>query len=199
MGEDDKRKKLLAAAWELFTNSGYKATTIDMIAKAAGMAKGSFYLHFQTKDDVLFALVDGAATAMAASADELLADPRADVPGVIQKYLDGIMAYRENYRMYRNLVFEAKTRGTASVVEAVSRLDRRFEEELARMFRAFSESGLIGPCDCETVALVVLEAYSALIERRDRDGNPLSAERVKSCMTALLYGGLISPGAREEC
>jgi len=195
MGDDDKRSRLIAAAWESFTNLGYKAATIDMIAKSAGMAKGSFYLHFQTKDDVLYALVDGAANAMAASVDALLADAESNMPAVIQKYLDTMMAYRENYRMYRNLVFEARTRGTPPVVEAVSRLDRRFEEELARVFRAFSERGLLAPCDFETVALVVLEAYSALIERRDPDGNPLSAERIKSAMASLLYGGLVSPRA----
>jgi len=45
------------AAETLFVRLGIKATGIDAIAAAAGVAKGTFYLYFTTKDDVVAALV----------------------------------------------------------------------------------------------------------------------------------------------
>jgi len=54
---DDTRARLFAAASELFAARGYHATTVDAIAKRAGVAKGTFFVHFATKDAVITELV----------------------------------------------------------------------------------------------------------------------------------------------
>ena len=54
---DDTRARLFAAASELFATRGYHATTVDAIAKRAGVAKGTFFVHFATKDAVITELV----------------------------------------------------------------------------------------------------------------------------------------------
>ncbi|WAS89829.1 TetR/AcrR family transcriptional regulator [Nannocystis punicea] len=65
-----KRLKIVEAAIGLFVAHGYRKTSIDDIARAAGIAKGTVYLYFATKLDVLyvacaheklrlFALLDG--------------------------------------------------------------------------------------------------------------------------------------------
>src|SRR5262249_31973655 len=50
---DDTRKRLFVAAAELFAEHGYHATSVDQIAKKAGVAKGTFFVHFPTKDGVI--------------------------------------------------------------------------------------------------------------------------------------------------
>jgi AcrR family transcriptional regulator len=54
---DDTRARLFAAAAELFAARGYHDTTVDAIAKRAGVAKGTFFVHFATKDAVILELV----------------------------------------------------------------------------------------------------------------------------------------------
>jgi AcrR family transcriptional regulator len=54
---DDTRAKLFVAATELFSTRGYHATTVDAIARRAGVAKGTFFVHFATKDGVVVELV----------------------------------------------------------------------------------------------------------------------------------------------
>ena len=54
---DDTRARLFAAASELFATRGYHATTVDAIARRAGVAKGTFFVHFATKDAVITDLV----------------------------------------------------------------------------------------------------------------------------------------------
>ena len=49
------RKRLLDAAADLFVTQGYRKTGIDEIARKAGIGKGSVYLHFATKADLLVA------------------------------------------------------------------------------------------------------------------------------------------------
>jgi AcrR family transcriptional regulator len=46
------------AAERLFLSEGVAATTIEQITSAAAVAKGTFYLYFSSKDDVLAALAD---------------------------------------------------------------------------------------------------------------------------------------------
>ena len=49
---EEKKEKLLAAAKELFSEQGFKATNVSQITKAAGMATGTFYLYFTSKEQI---------------------------------------------------------------------------------------------------------------------------------------------------
>ncbi|MCW2397912.1 glyoxalase superfamily protein [Sphingobium sp. B2D3C] len=51
-----RREDILGAAAALFLEKGISATTIEQIATKAGVAKGTFYLYFQSKEDVLAGL-----------------------------------------------------------------------------------------------------------------------------------------------
>jgi AcrR family transcriptional regulator len=55
--KDETRAKIFAAATMLFAQNGYHATTVADIASAAGVAKGTFFIHFPSKDAVIGALV----------------------------------------------------------------------------------------------------------------------------------------------
>lgn len=48
-----KRKKILETAAELFMKKSVNSTAIDDVVKAAGVAKGTFYLYFKDKYDLL--------------------------------------------------------------------------------------------------------------------------------------------------
>jgi AcrR family transcriptional regulator len=54
---DETRRRLFVAALHLFTQAGYHATTVEAIAARAGVAKGTFFVHFPTKDAVILELV----------------------------------------------------------------------------------------------------------------------------------------------
>lgn len=50
-----KRARLLEAATALFTRHGYRKTSVHEVARRAGVAKGTLYLYFPTKADLLLA------------------------------------------------------------------------------------------------------------------------------------------------
>lgn len=52
------KRKLLKAARQIFARDGFEATRIDDIARSAGYTRGAFYAHFQTKEDLFFALLE---------------------------------------------------------------------------------------------------------------------------------------------
>ena len=49
----DTQQRLYETALHLFATQGYEATTVESIAKAAGVAKGTFFVHFPSKQAVL--------------------------------------------------------------------------------------------------------------------------------------------------
>jgi len=54
----EKLAQLLASALTLFAEKGYEATSVDAVARRAGVAVGSFYRHFRTKRQLLLVLMD---------------------------------------------------------------------------------------------------------------------------------------------
>ena len=52
----DKRQRLLAASLHLFRIQGYDQTKVSQITRAAGVAKGTFFNYFPSKEQVLLAL-----------------------------------------------------------------------------------------------------------------------------------------------
>lgn len=53
-----RREQIIYAAEELFDRNGFKNTTISEITKKAGISKGLFYHYFNSKKDVLMAMVE---------------------------------------------------------------------------------------------------------------------------------------------
>ncbi len=50
------RSRIVSAAWDLFYENGYDATTVDEIVERSGTSKGSFYHYFAGKDALLSSL-----------------------------------------------------------------------------------------------------------------------------------------------
>lgn len=52
-----RREQLLQAALRLFSEKGYRETSTQEVARAAGLTKGALYFHYPSKEDLLVALV----------------------------------------------------------------------------------------------------------------------------------------------
>jgi AcrR family transcriptional regulator len=69
---ESRRGALVDAAFGVFLEKGVAASSVDDIVEAAGVAKGTFYLYFRTKDDAINAvaerIVDGVAGVVEAAA-----------------------------------------------------------------------------------------------------------------------------------
>jgi len=56
--KEDKRQRILQAAVKVFARKGYFAARVSDIAKSAGVADGTIYLYFESKEDILVRLFD---------------------------------------------------------------------------------------------------------------------------------------------
>src|SRR5215211_3357234 len=55
---EERRQVIMAAARALFDEHGVEATSVDAIAARAELAKGTLYLYFKSKEELLIALLE---------------------------------------------------------------------------------------------------------------------------------------------
>lgn len=101
-----RRSELMAAAETIFLEKGFAATSVDEIVRKADVAKGTFYLHFRSKDDILIALRERFITSYCEALDrELDTVATGDWNGRLAAWAaTGVAGYLDNYRLH-DLVF----------------------------------------------------------------------------------------------
>jgi AcrR family transcriptional regulator len=81
-GTDPRAERLLDAAAALLVQLGYRRVTIEDVASAAGIGKGTVYLHFPTKEALfLTVLLRGHRAVVGGMSQRMRADPREAMPG----------------------------------------------------------------------------------------------------------------------
>jgi AcrR family transcriptional regulator len=68
---ETRRAELLAAATRLFEERGFDAVTVADVTEAAGVAKGTFYLYYDSKEDLLESLRHDLTDSAASLLDDL--------------------------------------------------------------------------------------------------------------------------------
>lgn len=58
LDRETRRQQILTAATSVFARKGYRNASVSDIIEAAGIARGTFYLYFQSKEEIFLALID---------------------------------------------------------------------------------------------------------------------------------------------
>jgi TetR/AcrR family transcriptional regulator, fatty acid metabolism regulator protein len=114
----DKREAILRAAVRVFARHGYFTAQVADVARDAGVAAGTVYLYFRSKDDLLVSIFERAmreARAEAAAALEGLADPVARLHAIARLHLDRLGRDRD-----LAVVFQVELRQSTKFMERLS-------------------------------------------------------------------------------
>jgi TetR/AcrR family transcriptional regulator, cholesterol catabolism regulator len=100
-----RRREIDDVASELFHANGYAATSVRDIARALDIQGASLYAHVASKEDVLWSIVDGAATAFEAKADDAIADTATSDPverlaALVEAHVDVVTADPERASVF---------------------------------------------------------------------------------------------------
>lgn len=87
---NSRRREILAAAQHLFAQKGYEETSIQDLLTAIGIAKGTFYHYFDSKQALLEELVEQMATANLALVEAVVADELLSAVEKFQRIFVGI-------------------------------------------------------------------------------------------------------------
>lgn len=124
------RPDLTDIAIDCFARYGYRATSIDRIAKAAGLTKGAIYYHFKDKEELLFAAVRNRVSQFERRvSSEIL--PLSDAVAALRRTTQVCLEHATKSNHRRFIV--------TLMVEALDTNDRLSEQfrDMMRRFRAF--------------------------------------------------------------
>ena len=85
--KDDRPAEILAAALKEFAAKGFTAARLDDIAKRAGCTKGTIFLYFANKEELLLALARHYAVPRIEHAEQLVAEHQGSMRDLLEKLL----------------------------------------------------------------------------------------------------------------
>jgi AcrR family transcriptional regulator len=116
-----RRDELMDAAQRLFLKQGVGPTTIDQITSGADVAKGTFYLHFSSKEDLLSALGEQfAGQHLSRIKTALAAVPEADWTGKLATWAEACVTfYLDSIQLHDMLFHESRAPTREGLVDNV--------------------------------------------------------------------------------
>lgn len=128
----ETRRRLLEAGTELFAEGGVRAATSTAIARRAGVATGTFYLHFPDKHALFEELVEAALEEMRPRLAPDGFGPAGDA--AMRRELEHVLEVAEQRRNLIRAVFD-RGEGTGLAERIQDRIARRLERLYANVFR----------------------------------------------------------------
>ncbi|MBK1783500.1 TetR/AcrR family transcriptional regulator [Prauserella cavernicola] len=152
------RERLLSAARTMFESKGFLDTRVSDICDEAGLAHGTFYIYFPTKEDIFYTLVD-----------EVVAD-RFLLTAVPDDF-EGNVADRFAYTLRQYFDEMRRAKDFSRIVEQVATFDEHMRENrmaIRRKFRGRIQHGIErlqqqGAADPDISAELTAEAMVAMI------------------------------------
>lgn len=114
----DKREAILRAAIKVFAQFGYFNSKVSDIASEAGIADGTVYLYFKSKDEILHSIFDRAMAEFIAEGKKELAvidAPKAKLTRIAELHLEKLGADRD-----LAIVFQVELRGSTKFMQEFS-------------------------------------------------------------------------------
>ena len=157
----DKRAAILRAAISVFARCGYFNSKVADIAREAGVADGTVYLYFKSKEEILHSIFDRSVEEALGAARKRVArltDPREKLRQIAHMHLERLGADRD-----LAVVFQVELRGSTKFMEEFSAAG--FAEYLTLIRSTFEEGQRAGLFRADLNARVVAKVlFGALDE-----------------------------------
>ena len=185
----ERRARLLAAGEEAFAARGVGAATVEEITTAAGVAKGTFYLYFRSKDDLVVALrTRFSEELVAAMSADLVTEGEPDWFGRVGQLLESA---RRAYLAHRPLLAAIADHDPA---EPRGERDADWPGRVVAPLTAFIEAGVAAGAfavdDPPLTALMLFHAIDGLFHDALRQPGDPDPQRVMAAAKGLVSRAL---------
>jgi TetR/AcrR family transcriptional regulator len=143
--QQKNRAAILAAGLDAFSQYGFRGTTLDQIADAAGLSKPNLLYYFPSKDAIYTALLE---RLLDTWLDPLIAmdpdgDPVTEILSYVTRKLEMSRDFPTESRLFANEILQ----GAPHIADHLSGDLRRLVDEKAKVIRGWSAAGHIQPVD----------------------------------------------------
>jgi TetR/AcrR family transcriptional regulator len=141
----EKRDQILEAALDVFSTHGFRGSTIDQVAAAAGMSKPNLLYYYRRKEDVFTALIQRLLDTWLAPLRELddEGDPIAELRGYIRRKIEMARDFPRESRIFANEILQ----GAPRILPMLEGELKQLVDEKAIIVRGWMRSGRIARTD----------------------------------------------------
>lgn len=141
----EKRELILEAALEVFSQHGFRGSTIDQIAEAAGMSKPNLLYYFRRKEDIHETLIQRLLETWLAPLRELddIGDPMTELRSYIRRKLEMARDYPRESRLFANEILQ----GAPRILPLLEGELKTLVDEKAEVIKRWMRAGKIARCD----------------------------------------------------
>ncbi|MDI7249304.1 MAG: TetR/AcrR family transcriptional regulator [Bacillota bacterium] len=192
----EKETMILDAAERVFAARGYAATTVKGVALEAGVATGTVYLYFPSKEELFLALIDRGTRAVL----EGIVEARQGKPDVIAKLAASLEGAVRAFSAHRDLARVALLQAPGALPaceERLAQLHRLFADYVAQDLEEAGAAGLIPPLDARVAAWAWVGSFAEILLAWVR-GDVADLEEVLPGLVAYNLRGIGAPGLRES-
>ena len=187
--KSDKREAILQAAWGLIRHYGYGKTTIDDIARRAKVGKGTIYLYFRSKTEIMLALTDLTNQRITSELERIASEDkppevrlRACVLYRIMTLFDLVNRYPHSEDVIASMLPE--------IVERLDRYVRRHGELLGQIVREGCSAGILVSEDPDATGQLLARLFEFMTPPYYRFDSRRSLEKFVGETLDLLLVGL---------
>lgn len=143
--QTEKRERILEAALDIFSTHGFRGSTIDQIAEAAGMSKPNLLYYFRSKEDMYETLISNLLKTWLEPLREFdnLRDPLVEIRGYIRRKLEMARDFPRESRLFANEMLQ----GAPRVIELLEGDLKSLVDEKAEIIKDWVRAGRIVPTD----------------------------------------------------
>ncbi|MGM9927209.1 MAG: TetR/AcrR family transcriptional regulator [Bacillus sp. (in: firmicutes)] len=186
----DRKQLIVEAATKSFTLFGYKATTMEQVAKLANVGKGTIYNFYKNKEQLFQEIVSTHIDEMKRVAEESLVESL-PVEERVYAALNAILEYRTKHQFMMKLLEEEKEMGTPAVAEMVNEIEKEIITYIQMKLEKAMDGTHNGVCDSELFAFLLYKMYSALIFDWEKNHKSLDREEIAKVFQFFVMKGLL--------
>jgi AcrR family transcriptional regulator len=187
---EETRTKILDSAIKLFSTRGFNAARVDDICKEAGISKGAFYHHFESKQALFLALLDGWLQAI----DNAIEAPRdKTVPETFMQMTEAFPPIFENAGegLSMFLEFWLQASRDKKIWEASIAPYRRYHKYFTSLIKRGVEEGSFVEVDPELASRMIVSTAMGLFLQSMLDPKGAKWGKVARDGTNLLVNSLL--------
>ncbi|RBP66307.1 TetR family transcriptional regulator [Brevibacterium sanguinis] len=176
----------MSVARSVFATRGYRTTSMDTIAEAAGVSKPVLYQHFTSKQELYLALIDASATHLTTSVQAALGsttDPHERVRATYRAYFDFVISHREEFViLFNSDVYEP---------EAQERIRALREESASHIVDALQSFTDLNDAQARLLCRTLIGTAEVVIKQIE-SAKDVDIDATVDLLTQLSWGGLKS-------
>lgn len=141
--QQKNRKAILDAALDVFSQHGFRGSTLDQISKTAGLSKPNVLYYFPSKEAIHLELLCGLIEVWLAPLHQLDAtgDPIDEIVGYVMRKLEMSREFPRESRLFANEIIQ----GAPRILDKIQGELRQLVDEKCDVLQGWMDAGLIAP------------------------------------------------------